>query len=188
MQLGSNSGKSDRCMNSKSENKEDIEICKININKDLQIIYEIINDAATAYRGTIPDDRWKEPYMQMEELIDQIKQHVEFWKYLKKGETVGVMGIQDKGDVTLIRHAYVKTSERSQGIGSSLLHFLMERTNTPILIGTWAAASWAIDFYTKHGFRLVNSEEKTRLLQQYWDIPSRQAETSVVLASKDWFR
>lgn len=169
-------------------NSNEIDILEINFDEDLQILYDIINDAATAYQGTIPDDRWKKPYMSMEELTSQIKQHVKFWKYMKKGETVGVMGIQAKGDVTLIRHAYVKTSERSRGIGSTLLQFLMARINTPILIGTWAAASWAVDFYKKHGFQLVSSQEKTKLLQQYWDIPDRQVETSVVLASRDWFK
>jgi GNAT superfamily N-acetyltransferase len=152
--------------------------------KDFSKIYEIINDAASAYKGIIPEDRWHEPYMAESELQDQIDDGVSFWCFWE-GETIlGVMGIQDKGDVTLIRHAYVSTIARNKGIGGKLLRHLEELTAKPILIGTWASATWAVDFYNKHGFRLVSFEEKERLLRKYWKIPERQIETSVVLANR----
>ena len=154
--------------------------------KDFNDIYTIINDAASAYRGIIPADRWHEPYMPEEELKKQIEAGVEFWCYVDGNEILGVMGIQYKGEVTLIRHAYVRTTSRNKGIGGKLLQHLSTMTKTPILIGTWADAKWAIEFYIKHGFRLLNKEEKNRLLKKYWSIPPRQIETSVVLASRDW--
>ncbi len=96
------------------------------------------------------------------------------------------MDIQLKSDVTLIRHAYVRTAARQKGIGGKLLTHLINMTDTPILIGTWKATTWAIDFYKKHGFRLVSDVEKNRLLKKFWSIPERQVETSIVLASEDW--
>ena len=151
---------------------------------DFEMIYEIINDAALAYKGIIPKDRWKEPYMSREELRHEIDEGVAFWGYEEDGKLKGVMGIQDEQDVTLIRHAYVRTAERNKGIGSKLMSHLRQMTDRPILIGTWADAVWAIRFYEKHGFRLVSTEEKNRLLKKYWRIPERQVETSVVLAEK----
>jgi N-acetylglutamate synthase-like GNAT family acetyltransferase len=154
--------------------------------KDFDEIYKIINDAASAYRGVIPADRWHEPYMAKEELQKQIDDGVEFWSYVEEGKIIGVMGIQFKGDVTLIRHAYVRTIDRNKGIGSKLLEHLIETSKTSVLIGTWADAKWAIRFYEKHGFRLLPKEEKDNLLRKYWSIPARQIETSVVLANSDW--
>jgi N-acetylglutamate synthase-like GNAT family acetyltransferase len=154
--------------------------------RDFPEIYEIINDAAIAYRGAIPADRWHEPYMSEEELKKQIEEGVEFWCYKQDQTILGVMGIQFKGDVTLIRHAYVRTSDRNKGIGSKLLENFLAIVETPVLIGTWANAAWAIDFYKKHGFRLLGMEEKNKLLRKYWSIPERQIETSVVLASSGW--
>jgi len=154
---------------------------------DLETIYTIINDGAQAYKGVIPTDVWKEPYMSKEELRHEIEGGVVFWGYEEGGEIVGVMGIQHIQDVTLIRHAYIYTEKRRQGIGSKLLSYLREQTSRPILIGTWADAIWAIRFYEKHGFRLVTQEEKGRLLKKYWSIPERQIETSVVLADPKWF-
>lgn len=153
--------------------------------KHFDEIYEIINDAATAYKGIIPEDRWHEPYMTKAELQKQIDEGVEFWGYTENGKMTGVMGIQFKGDVTLIRHAYVRTTERNKGIGGKLLAHLHAKTTTPVLIGTWEDATWAIEFYKKHGFRLLSTEEKNNLLRKYWSIPERQVETSVVLASSD---
>jgi len=151
--------------------------------EELDVIYEIINDAAQAYKGIIPADRWHEPYMTRQELIEQIEDGVQFWCY-RNGNTIsGVMGVQPKGDVTLIRHAYVRSHSRNTGIGSQLLNHLCQQTDTPLLIGTWADATWAIAFYQKHGFRLLVGEEKDRLLRKYWTIPQRQVETSVVLTS-----
>ena len=121
--------------------------------KDFNDIYEIINDGASAYRGIIPADRWHEPYMSKQELQQQIDDGVRFWCYTEEGSILGVMGIQDKNEVTLIRHAYVRTISRKMGIGSKLLQHLRNISATPILIGTWSAANWAIDFYKKHGFR-----------------------------------
>ena len=151
-------------------------------------ILEIINDAAQAYRGVIPGDRWHEPYMPLAELEEQVAAGVAFWGMERDGKLAGVMGIQPVQDVTLIRHAYVRTKYRQQGIGGSLLKQLRTLTARPVLIGTWAAATWAIVFYGKHGFRQVTPVEKDRLLKKYWSIPDRQVETSVVLADDKWFR
>lgn len=161
-------------------------ITKSDEKKDFNIIYEIINDASIAYKGIIPIDRWKEPYMSKEELKIQMSEGVKFWNYEERKEILGVMGIQFKNDVTLIRHAYVRTIARKKGIGGKLLKHLIDMAKTPILIGTWADASWAISFYKKHGFRLLPNEEKNRLLKIYWSIPERQVETSIVLASEEW--
>ena len=160
-------------------------IRKLNEN-DFEKIFEIINDAAKAYKGVIPDDRWKEPYMQEEELAEQIRDGVEFWGYEDQEALTGVMGIQDKGEVMLIRHAYVVTSKRNSGIGTKLLNFLCSDCEKPVLIGTWKAAKWAISFYQKNKFQLVSEEEKNKLLKRYWKIPERQIETSVVLADEKW--
>jgi GNAT superfamily N-acetyltransferase len=156
-----------------------IRACK---SADFPVVLEIINDAAQAYCGVIPADCWHEPYMQETELARQIGSGVEFWGYSQRDELAGVMGIQHVRDVTLIRHAYVRTAFRNRGVGSLLLTHLRTLTASPILIGTWAAADWAIRFYEKHGFALVTGEEKDLLLQKYWSISQRQAETSVVLA------
>jgi len=160
-----------------------IRICTDN---DFRIMHSIINDAAIAYKGVIPADRWKEPYMPEDELRRQIDEGVEFWGYENEGELTGVMGVQPIQDVTLIRHAYVRTASRNQGIGSRLLEFLLKEITTHVLIGTWADAVWAIRFYEKHGFTRVSVEEKTRLLKTYWSIPERQVEASVVLADPKW--
>jgi N-acetylglutamate synthase-like GNAT family acetyltransferase len=152
--------------------------------RDIEIIYEVINDAAEAYRGIIPADRWKEPYMSEDELRHEIDEGVTFWVYIENGELLGVMGMQDIDDVTLMRHAYVRTVRRRQGIGGRLLSELRKKTSRPILIGTWAAAMWAVRFYEAHGFCLVSPEEKDRLLKRYWSIPQRQIETSVVLVER----
>jgi GNAT superfamily N-acetyltransferase len=153
---------------------------------DFEAIYEIVNDAAVAYKGVIPADRWHEPYMPMDELREEIADGVRFWGCERDGELVAVMGIQDRGEVDLIRHAYVRTDLRNQGIGSRLLHHLETLASKPILIGTWVAADWAIRFYAKHGYRLLSRPQTERLLQKYWRIPARQVETSVVLASARW--
>jgi len=153
---------------------------------DFKIIHEIINDGASAYKGIIPADRWHEPYMSEEELQAQITDGVQFWCYLEDEKMIGVMGIQDKVDVTLIRHAYVRTTARNKGIGGKLLQHLSTLIATPILIGTWADATWAISFYKKHGFGLVSFSKKEQLLRKYWNIPIRQIDTSVVLASENW--
>jgi len=151
---------------------------------DLEVIYEIINDAARAYAGVIPADLWREPYMSRDELRREITAGVEFWGYEEGGGLVGVMGIQDVQDVTLIRHSYVRTRDRNQGIGGKLLSHLRRQTSRPLLIGTWADASWAIRFYESHGFRLVSPEEKDRLLRAYWPVPPRQIQESVVLGDQ----
>jgi GNAT superfamily N-acetyltransferase len=149
---------------------------------ELGDVLEIINAAAEAYRGVIPDDRWHEPYMDHGELEREIEAGVRFWGYEEDGELIGAMGIQSVGDVDLIRHAYVRPGRQRHGVGSALLQFLRERTSRSMLVGTWAAASWAIDFYRRHGFELASPERSVSLLRKYWDIPERQIETSVVLA------
>ncbi|HXZ13059.1 MAG TPA: GNAT family N-acetyltransferase [Candidatus Sulfotelmatobacter sp.] len=156
------------------------------IEQDFEAIGGIINDGARRYQGVIPADRWKDPYMSPEELRHEINEGVEFWGYETGGTLVGVMGLQHVKEVMLIRHAYVLTSHQNQGIGAKLLSRLTKSADRPVLIGTWAAASWAIRFYEKHGFRLVSREEKERLLSKYWNIPQRQVESSVVLADPKW--
>jgi GNAT superfamily N-acetyltransferase len=153
---------------------------------DFEEIYSVINDSAMAYKGVIPGDRWKEPYMPREELRHEIDDGVVFYGYEEDGKLAGVMGIQHVRDVTLIRHSYVRTANRGQGIGGKLLGRLSRLTHRPVLIGTWADALWAVRFYEKHGFRLVTREEKDRLLKGYWSIPERQIETSVVLADLNY--
>ena len=149
--------------------------------RDFDTIWTIVNDGAQAYKGVIPADRWTEPYMSREHLRQELEEGVEFWAYEDGGQIVGVMGIQPVKDVTLIRHAYVRTAGQKQGIGAKLLAHLRTLSVRPVLIGTWKDATWAIRFYQKHGFRLVGDEEKDRLLKTYWHIPERQVETSVVL-------
>ena len=155
--------------------------------QDVDSMLAVINDAAEAYRGIIPDDRFKQPYMPREELLEEIDAGVVFYGYRIDHELIAVMGIQDKGEVTLMRHAYVTTHIRRRGIGSQLLVYLQQLTAKPILIGTWADARWAIRFYEKHGYRRVSPADKDRLLQTYWSIPARQVEASVVLADRKWF-
>lgn len=153
---------------------------------DTSRIHAIINDAANAYKGIIPADRWHEPYMTLAELEEQIADGVQFRCFVDGDEVIGVMGIQDKSEVNLIRHAYVMTQRRSGGIGSLLLGDLTSSSQKPILIGTWKAAIWAIGFYEKHGFKQVLEDDKNRLLKTFWNIPERQIETSVVLADSSW--
>jgi len=149
---------------------------------DLDLILRVINSAARAYKGVIPDDLWKEPYMTSEELRREIDSGVEFYGWFEDDSPIGVMGIQFVGDITLIRHAYVLPEHQRRGIGSSLLKHLISLAKTSeILVGTWASATWAIRFYEKRGFKLVPPEEKDRLLRTYWNIPERQIEASVVL-------
>ena len=148
-------------------------------------ILEIVNGAAEAYRGVIPADRWHEPYMDAAQLEREIAAGVEFWGIEDgAGVLAGVMGIQAVRDVDLIRHAYVRSGLQGGGIGRRLLEELTARAQRPLLVGTWAAASWAVRFYERNGFELVGREEKDRLLAAYWDIPERQVETSVVLAHR----
>lgn len=152
--------------------------------QDFDTIWQIINDGAQAYKGVIPQHRWKEPYMSQAELLHEIRDGVEFWAFEDGGELLGVMGIQPVKDVTLVRHAYVRTRRQKAGIGARLLAHLRGLTTGPVLIGTWADASWAIRFYEKHGFRLTGPKEKDRLLNTYWTIPREQAAASVVLADR----
>ena len=145
-------------------------------------ILAIVNAAAEAYRGVIPADRWHEPYMPAEELDAEIAAGVAFWGCEEDGgPLLGVMGVQPVKDVTLIRHAYVDPAAQRRGIGGALLDQLVERTEGRILVGTWAAAGWAVDFYRGHGFELTSRPETEALLRRYWSIPDRQIETSVVL-------
>jgi len=153
---------------------------------DFDSILAIINDAAQAYRGVIPGDRWHEPYMSAGELANEIAHGVMFWIAEGDGRAVGVMGIQDKHDVALVRHAYTATDVQRRGFGTKLLRHVEAQAGKPILIGTWADASWAIAFYRRNGYTVVTKEDKDRLLRAYWSIPVRQIETSVVLADGRW--
>jgi GNAT superfamily N-acetyltransferase len=155
-------------------------------NRDFEQIWAIINDAARAYKGIIPADCWTEPYMSRKELRHELDEGVEFWGLGEAGTLAGVMGLQQVRDVTLIRHAYVLPSHQKRGIGARLLVHLREFAKGAVLIGTWTDAVWAIRFYERHGFQLIDSKEKDRLLKQYWTVPERQREVSVVLADPKW--
>jgi GNAT superfamily N-acetyltransferase len=147
--------------------------------QDIERLYFIINEAARAYEGAIPADCYPQPYMPMSELEQELKR-VTFFGWEVDGELVGIMGLEPIKDTTLIRHAYVLTKWQRQGISSKLLEYTKTLVNTPhLLVGTWADATWAIDFYEKHGFEL--QPDKDELLKTYWDIPQRQIDTSVVL-------
>ena len=154
---------------------------------DFDTILAVINDAARAYRSVIPEDRYLDPYMSAPELRHEIEDGVRFRGATRDGELIAVMGIQDVEDVTLIRHAYVRTAHRRQGIGGRLLTHLQSSLSRPLLVGTWAAADWAIQFYRRHGFRPVADDQAPILLRRYWSVPERQIETSIVLADKTWF-
>ena len=156
------------------------------VQSDVAAILAIVNDAAQAYRGVIPVDRWREPYMPTDELEKEISAGVVFWVAEQEGRLLGVMGIQDKGDVALVRHAYVAPNIQRSGVGTKLLRHVEGFADKPILIGTWASASWAIEFYRRNGFTVVPNSDKDRLLRTYWSIPARQIETSVVLADGRW--
>jgi GNAT superfamily N-acetyltransferase len=147
-----------------------------------EAILAIVNGAAQAYRGVIPADRWHEPYMPGDELDGEIAAGVVFWGYEGDGELRGVMGIQRLGDVDLIRHAYVSPGSQRRGVGGALLDHLTRSATRRMLVGTWAAADWAISFYRRHGFEPVSPNRSAELLRRYWTIPDRQIETSVVLA------
>jgi GNAT superfamily N-acetyltransferase len=155
--------------------------------RDLESICAIVNDGAQAYKGIIPADRWAEPYMPVEKLRHEIEAGVVFWGMEAEDRRLaGVMGIQQVQDVTLIRHAYVRTTSQKKGIGGRLLSHLQRLTSGPLLVGTWADAAWAIRFYEQYGFQLVRRQDKEQLLRRYWTIPDRQVETSVVLADEKW--
>lgn len=149
--------------------------------QDIGTILEIVNDAALAYRGTIPDDLYREPYMAADELGLEIAADVDFWGIEAAGGLAGVMGLQELGEVSLIRHAYVRTSMQGRGLGGKLLAHLRGLTDQPLLVGTWAAAEPAIGFYRRHGFEVAPADVTRTLLRQYWSIPERQLETSIVL-------
>lgn len=156
--------------------------------EDLDAMFGVVNAAAVAYKGVIPADRWHEPYMLRAELESEIADGVAFWIGEEDGQVVGVMGIQDRGEVSLVRHAYTLPAFQGKGVGTTLLRHVLTLTDKPVLIGTWAAATWAIDFYRRNGFVLVSDRTKGSLLRRYWSIPARQVETSVVLADERWVK
>jgi GNAT superfamily N-acetyltransferase len=151
---------------------------------DREAVLSIINAAAEAYRDAIPADRWHDPYMPLHELDAEIAAGVDFWGYEADGCLIGVMGIQPVVDVHLIRHAYVLPRQQRLGVGGALLGHLRPRSARRMLVGTWAAADWAIRFYQRHGFELLEPERSASLLRNYWTIPDRQIATSVVLESR----
>lgn len=155
---------------------------------DFEGMFEVVNAAAVAYKGVIPADRWHEPYMPREEIRNEIEAGVAFWVAEEERRLLGIMGIQDKGDVALVRHAYVAPNLQRKGVGTMLLRHVQSLMDKPVLIGTWADAAWAIDFYRRNGFSLVSDEIKNALLRKYWSIPARQVETSVVLADARWVK
>ncbi len=149
--------------------------------EDLDSIYNIINDAAVAYQGSIPNDCFHKPYMKLTALKAEIDAGVVFWGWEESGILQGIMGKQHVQDVFLIRHAYVAPNSQGKGIGSALLNFLLRQISGRILVGTWAAAHWAVALYERHGFKMTDPAEKDFLLEKYWTISQRQKETSVVL-------
>jgi len=155
--------------------------------EDFKSIYAVINEAARAYQDVIPPDCWKDPYMTEEELRREIADGICFFAYEEDGRLIGVMGIQHVRDVSLFRHAYVIPLWQRRGIGGNLISALRRQTDRPILLGTWADATWAVHFYEKYGFKSVPLEEKDKLLRTYWHVSDRQVETSVVLADERWF-
>ena len=171
------------------------------IGEDFDVIHSVVNDASQAYKGIIPSDCWKEPYMSREELADEIMGGVVFWLYEVQGEhsrqstnsenrseVLAVMGVQHVQDVALVRHAYVKPSKQNRGIGGKLLEHIKGQEARPLLVGTWKDAYWAVKFYEKRGFSLVSPpERKDELLKKYWSVSERQIEDSVVLADRKWF-
>jgi GNAT superfamily N-acetyltransferase len=150
-------------------------------------ISEVINEAASAYRGVIAADCWHEPYMSLEELSRECASGVVFSGFYEGAHLAGVMGLQFVASVALIRHAYTRTASQRRGIGATLLAHVRRQTDRPMLVGTWKAATWAVRFYEREGFRLVSGEDKNRLLQRYWTVPDRQIDESVVLADTRWF-
>lgn len=150
---------------------------------ELEAVLSIVNAAAVAYRGVIPDDCWHEPYMTPNGLGRDILEGLEIWGYERGGELIGVMGIQPMADVDLIRHAYVRPTVQRKGVGAALIQHVRRLTDRRILVGTWAAAGWAVAFYQRHGFEPVRSPLAERLMRKYWSVPSRQMEVSVVLAN-----
>lgn len=157
-------------------------ICRLS-EADGPAILEVIGDAATAYRGVIPADCWREPYLSEAELRNEIAAGVEFFGWEERAQLLGVMGLQRVRDVTLIRHAYTRTADQGRGIGGQLLAHLRGTARTRLLVGTWEAAAWAILFYEHRGFALVGPEEKDRLLKTYWTVPEGQRQASVVLST-----
>jgi GNAT superfamily N-acetyltransferase len=117
------------------------------------------------------------------ELCSEIAAGVEFWGLETDKGLIGVMGVQPVRDVELIRHAYVRPDSQRLGVGAALLEHLRRRATRHMFVGTWAAASWAISFYQRHGFELVAPPRASALLRTYWTIPERQVDTSVVLAN-----
>ncbi len=150
-------------------------------------ILDVVNDGARAYRGVIPDDCWHEPYMTAEYLGHELADGVVFWGVEAGGRLAGVMGIQEAGDVTLIRHAYTRSAARGGGLGRALIVHLLAEARSPALVGTWNAATWAVRFYERNGFRAVTPPDSAALLGRYWKITDRQTATSLVLASDRWF-
>ena len=171
-------------ISNENENATIVRLIRLAGNNDFRDILEVINAAAVAYKGVIPDDRWRDPYMAVDELEAEIDDGVEFWLADDGEQVLGVMGLQPKQDVALIRHAYVRPSAQRRNVGSNLLTHVINLTQIPLLVGTWADALWALEFYLKHDFSLVPATDKDHLLKKYWSVPHRQIETSVVLADK----
>ena len=149
---------------------------------DAQAICAVINAAAQAYRGIIPEDCWHEPYMSVKDLQQELEGGVVFSGITLEGRLLAVMGLQARGAVDLIRHAYVSPPHQRTGLGRTLLRRIHRHALAPILVGTWAHADWAIRFYENNGYQLLNPRDTARLLETFWRVSTRQAEASVVLA------
>jgi len=163
------------------------DISEIHRVSDAPAICAVINAAAQIYQGVIPDECWHEPYMSVSELHQELEDGVVFWGLSREGELLGVMGFQPRGVVDLIRHAYVRPGRQRDGMGRALLEKIHDQSLSPILVGTWASAHWAIRFYERNGYRRLNPRHTARLLDTFWRIPKHQADASVVLARGDAF-
>ena len=150
--------------------------------KDISNILYVINDAAIKYKSVIPGYCWHEPYMSEQELIIEFNNGVHMFGYRSNDKLVGVMGIQELKEVTLIRHAYTLTCYQGTGVGKLLLKYILQKNKSAsLLVGTWRNATWAIRFYEKSGFILQTKKRTVQLLKKYWKIPATQIDNSVVL-------
>jgi GNAT superfamily N-acetyltransferase len=155
--------------------------------KDIDTIFEVINEASKAYKPVLPSDAYHEPQMPLEEVQREIRR-VRFLVYEEEGRILGVMGYEYLGEVALIRHAYVRSRAQRKGIGTLLLthienSIIQSKTVRKIVIGTYSGASWAISFYEKHGYQ--KSSNPQEILTKYYDIPEVQRLNSLTL-EKTW--
>jgi GNAT superfamily N-acetyltransferase len=149
---------------------------------DRDEVLAVINAAAERYRGVIPAESDTDPYMSAAELESALAA-MQFYGAVRD-RLVGVIGTQERADVSLVRHLYVRPPAQGEGIGTALLERALERADAEtVLVGTWKAAEWAVEFYRANGFELLGTDRD--LLATYWDVPEHQRDHSVVLRYVD---